>query len=93
MYTESFNHDRQAAVRRTLALARLVAKRYGEVPTLGCAWLHGPHRLLLGATPAEAAWFSPRLARYASLLLAYDAALVHAPEGPPECDGSKAEHV
>jgi len=66
--------ENRAAAARTLALMRAAAVRFTDQPFVAAAWLHGPHPLLLGATPAEAAWFSGRLARYAALLLVHDAA-------------------
>jgi hypothetical protein len=65
-------HERlecRAASDRTLALLRAAALRFADQPSLAAAWLHGPHPLLFGASPAAAAWYSARLAEYATFLL------------------------
>lgn len=58
---------------------RAAAASFIDQPLMAAAWLHSPHPLLLGASPAAAAWFSRCLARYAALLLAHDTAAVQAP--------------
>lgn len=58
---------------------RAAAASFVDQPLMAAAWLHGPHPLPLGASPAAAAWFSRRLARYTALLLAHDAAAAQAP--------------
>lgn len=72
----SFEH--RASVSRTLALMRAAAASFADQPFMAAEWLHSPHPLLLGASPAAAAWCSTRLARYAALLLAHDIATAQA---------------
>ncbi len=79
MLTTLASADRTASAARTLDLLRFAARCFQDQPSLAAAWLHGPHPLLLGAIPAEAAWFSGRLACYAALLLAEEAALAQLP--------------
>lgn len=71
--------ERRSPAARTLALMRAAAASFADQPIMAASWLHGPHPLLLGATPAAAAWFSGHLARYAALLLAHDTAAVQTP--------------
>lgn len=72
------NCKHRASATRTLALMRAAAACFANQPFAAAAWLHDPHPLLLGASPAAAAWFSERLARYAEFLLAHDTAVVQA---------------
>jgi hypothetical protein len=66
--------DRRAAQARTRALLRAAAAAYPFSADQAAAWLHAPHTLLLGATPAAAAWSGERLAAVATLLLLADSA-------------------
>lgn len=72
MKTPREQAERQAASDRTLALLQAAARRFPAQPRLAAAWLHDPHPLLLGASPAAAAWYSARTAEYATLLLEAD---------------------
>lgn len=70
--------EHEDSATRTLALMRAAAASFADHPFTAAAWLHDPHPLLLGASPAAAAWFSERLALYGALLLARDAAVARA---------------
>jgi len=64
--------EREAAAERTVALLQSAARHFAGQPSVAAVWLHRPHPLLLGASPAAAAWYSERLAEYATLLLEND---------------------